>query len=163
MRRQARYSLRCPVRSAIGGHRYGSYKTITLAIPRLNETLRLPVVADGAADGLETVFNRRIAGSLRRPHLFAELLLRHDTVTVGRTGLASATAPTGPLGVTPGAGVMSRRQQRDSLPTLTLASPPGAHPAAWSIALAVASTSGSFDAMRLSSSAAAADLHMRLL
>ena len=65
-----------------GRHRHGGDKAIALAIARLDETLRLPVIADGVAYGLETVFNRGIAHSLSRPHLFAQFLLRNHTVAV---------------------------------------------------------------------------------
>ena len=54
----------------------------TLASDAPDEALRLPVVADGLAYGLETVFNCGIADSLSRPYLFTELLLRNHTVAV---------------------------------------------------------------------------------
>src|SRR5215510_3627864 len=81
-RRQQRYGLRCLVRLAIRGSRHSGDKAITLTVSRLNETLRLPIIADGVAYSLETVFNRGIAHSLSRPHLFAQFLLRNHTVTV---------------------------------------------------------------------------------
>jgi len=81
-RRQARYGLGRRAHSSIGRHGYRSDKAITLAIPRLNEALRLPIVANGLAYGLETVFNGGIADSLSRPYLFTELLLRNHTVAV---------------------------------------------------------------------------------
>jgi hypothetical protein len=68
--------------SAIWGHGHGGDKAVALTIARLNETLRLPVVADGPAYSLETVFNRGIAHSLSRPHLLAQFLLRNHTVAV---------------------------------------------------------------------------------
>jgi hypothetical protein len=54
----------CRVRFAIWRHGHGSDKAITLAVARLNETLRLSVIANGVAYSLETVFNRGIAHSL---------------------------------------------------------------------------------------------------
>src|SRR5437870_2109780 len=79
---QARYSLGRLTHSCIGRHRYRSDKAITMAIPRLDEALRLPIVANGLAYGLQTVFNRGITDSLSRPYLFTQFLLRNHTVAV---------------------------------------------------------------------------------
>src|SRR5262249_31051146 len=57
-------------------------KVIPMAIVRLDEPLRLPRVADGLAYGPETVFNGGITGTLRRPDLGTEFLLRNHTVAV---------------------------------------------------------------------------------
>jgi hypothetical protein len=80
--RQERCGLGHRAHSTIWRHGYRGDKTVTLAIPRLDEALRLPIVADGVAYGLQTVFNRGIADSLSRPYLFTELLLRNHTVAV---------------------------------------------------------------------------------
>jgi hypothetical protein len=88
MRRQERYGLRALAHFTTGGHfAIGGYghrgdKAIALAIPRLNEALRPPGVANGLAYGLETVFNRGITDRLSRPYLFAQFLLWNHTVTV---------------------------------------------------------------------------------
>src|SRR2546425_9859106 len=79
---QARYSLGRRVHSGLGRHGYRSDKAITLAIARLDEALRLPIVANGLAYGLETVFNGGIADSLSRPYLFTQFLLWNHTVAV---------------------------------------------------------------------------------
>src|SRR5712691_6029900 len=79
---QDRDGLSCLVRGAIGGQRHCGDKVITLAIPRLDEALRLPGVADGMAYGLETVFNCGITDSLSRPYLFTQFLLCNHTVAV---------------------------------------------------------------------------------
>src|SRR5215813_6919513 len=79
---QGRDNLSGCMRFAIGGLCHHGDKAITPAIPRLNEALRLPVVAKSVAQGLETVFNRGIAGSLSRPDLFTQFLLGNHTVAV---------------------------------------------------------------------------------
>src|SRR5882672_7479312 len=61
--REERYGFRCLARFAIGGYRYRGDEPITLAIARLDEALRLPVVTDGLAYGLETVFNSSVTDS----------------------------------------------------------------------------------------------------
>jgi hypothetical protein len=76
------YGLSGPVHFAIWGHRHGGDEAITLAVARLNETLRLPIIADSVAYSLKTVFNRGIAHSLSRPHLLAQFLFRNHTVAV---------------------------------------------------------------------------------
>jgi len=53
-----------------------------MAIVRRNEALRLPSVAQGVAEGPETVFNGGITGTLSRPYLFTEFVLRNHTVAV---------------------------------------------------------------------------------
>jgi hypothetical protein len=53
-----------------------------VTIPRLNEALRLPGVADGAAYGLETVVNGGITDCRGRPYLFTEFVLGNHTVAV---------------------------------------------------------------------------------
>jgi hypothetical protein len=68
--------------STIGGHGHRGDKAVTLAIPRLDKALRLPVVTNGLAYGLETVFNCGIAYSLSGPYLFTQFLLRNHTVAV---------------------------------------------------------------------------------
>jgi hypothetical protein len=77
-----RYGLGRLAHSRLGRHCYRSDKVITLAIPRLDEALRLPIVANGLAYGLKTVFNRGITNSLSRPYLFAQFLLGNHTVAV---------------------------------------------------------------------------------
>src|SRR5215468_6832317 len=79
---ETRYSLGRPAHFCIRRHRYRSDKAITLAIPRLDETLRLPVVANGSTYGLQTVFNCGITDSLSRPYLFTQFLLCNHTVAV---------------------------------------------------------------------------------
>jgi hypothetical protein len=81
-RRQARYGLGYLGRCAIRRHGHRGDKAITLAIPRLDEALRLPGVTDGVAYGLETVFNCGITDRLSRPYLFTQFLLWNHTVTV---------------------------------------------------------------------------------
>jgi hypothetical protein len=77
---QHRYGLSCPEHFAIWRQGHSGDKAIALAIARLNETLHLPVIADGVAYSLETVFNRGIAHRLSRPYTFAQFLFRNHTV-----------------------------------------------------------------------------------
>jgi hypothetical protein len=44
--------------------------------------LRLPIVANGLAYGLQTIFNCGITDSLSRPYLFTQFLLWNHTVAV---------------------------------------------------------------------------------
>jgi hypothetical protein len=69
-------------RSAIGRHRHGRDKAIPVTIPRLNEALRLPGVANGVAYGLETVINGGITDCRGRPYLFTEFMLGNHTVAM---------------------------------------------------------------------------------
>src|SRR5262245_38667683 len=77
--RDSRGYRRC---TAVRRHRYGGDKAIPVTIPRLNEALCLPSVADGLAYGLETVFNGGITDCRSRPYLFTEFLLWNHTVAV---------------------------------------------------------------------------------
>src|SRR5262245_12918681 len=79
---QGRYRCRPRRHSAVVAHRHRGDKAVSLAIPCLDETLCLSVVAYGLAYGLETVFNSSIADSLSRPYLFTEFLLWNHTVAV---------------------------------------------------------------------------------
>src|SRR5215813_3694954 len=79
---QGRDGLSCLAHSAIGGHHHLGDKAITLAIPRLDETLRLPGVADGLAYSLQTVFNCGITDNLSRPYLVTQFLLWNHTVAM---------------------------------------------------------------------------------
>src|SRR5262249_20355135 len=72
----------CLTHSAIGGLHHLGDKAITLAIPRLDETLRLPVVTDDLAYGLQTVFNCGITDNLSRPYLLTQFLLWNHTVAM---------------------------------------------------------------------------------
>jgi hypothetical protein len=68
--------------AAIGRHRHGGNEAVSVTVPRLNEALRLPGVANGVAYSFETVINCGITDCRSRPYLFTEFMFWNHAIAV---------------------------------------------------------------------------------
>src|SRR5262249_45660470 len=65
-----------------GVFRDGCHKAIAMTVERLNDPLLLPAIAYGPAHRSQCTLQRRVTDELLGPHLFAQLLLVHEALTV---------------------------------------------------------------------------------